>query len=404
MKTHKFFLILSFTLSVFLSYGQNENKVVFPELNALVDDVRVQYVPDGRDNVYEISVSESDGKPVLKGVTSVAEAKTDLLNRVRKIRPEITADIQILPDESLGDQIYAVANVSVADLRTGSNYAAEMATQLLLGSSMQILQSRSGWYRVKTSEGYVAWVQRGTVKRMNREDLNQWEKAPKVIFTDDYGFAYETPDENSGRSSDIVFGNLLKWEGDNGRFYRVGYPDGRQAYILKSQSSMFADWKNAIQLTEESIIEKSLELKGIPYSWGGTSVKNLDCSGFSKTVYLKHGIVLRRDASQQAYTGIPIDISEGYDNLRRGDLMFFGRAAEGDRKERVRHVAIYLGNKEFIHASGYIRINSLDPAQPHYDEGNTVEFIRASRVLGAAGTEGIWEYTGVNPFVEGNRK
>ena len=56
-----------------------------------------------------------------------------------------------------------------------------------------------------------------------------------------------------------------------------------------------------------------------------------------KTVYLKHGVVLRRDASQQAKTGIPVDISEGYDKLRPGDLLFFG-------KNRVRHVAIYLGN------------------------------------------------------------
>jgi len=395
MKTQRFFLIFSFTLSVFLSYGQNENKVVFPELNALVDAVRAQYVPDRRDNVYEISVTEVSGKPALKGATSVAEAKVDLLSRIRKIRPEVIDNIQILPDESLGDQIYAVANVSVADLRTGSSYADEMATQLLLGSPMQILQSSSGWYRVRTPERYVAWVQRGTVKRMNQEALNQWIKAPKVIFTDDYGFACETPDENGQRSSDLVFGNLLKWEGDSGRFYRVSYPDGRGAYVLKSQSCMFDDWKNSIQLTEESIVEKALKLKGIPYSWGSASTKNLDCSGFAKTVYLKHGIVLKRDASQQAYTGIPVDISKGYDNLRPGDLMFFGKAAEGDRKERVRHVAIYLGNKEFIHASGYIRINSLDPAQPHYDEGNTVEFIRASRILGVVGTEGVWEHTGI---------
>ena len=226
---------------------------------------------------------------------------------------------------------------------------------------------------------------------MNQESFNQWTTSPKIIFTDDYGFAYETPDEHGQRASDLVFGNLLKWESDNGRFYRVAYPDGRQAYILKSQSQRFDNWKASIRLTEESIVQKALALKGIPYTWGGTSVKGMDCSGFSKIVYLKHGIVLKRDASQQAKTGIPVDISEGYDHLRPGDLLFFGKKAEGDRKERVRHVAIYLGNKEFIHSAGYVRINSLDPTQPHYDEGNTVEFIRACRILGAVGTEGVIE-------------
>jgi cell wall-associated NlpC family hydrolase len=374
MKTQLQILILLFTL---LSCNQDGSKVS-SELNVLVDSVRLQYVPDRRDNVYEIFVSHHEGKPVVQGVTSVAEAKNDLLNRIREIHPDVVDSIRVLPDESLEDRIYGVANVSVADLRTAPGYDAEMATQLLLGMSMQILQSKQGWYCVKTPEGYVAWIQQGTMVRMNTLTYAQWTDTPKVIFTDDYGFAYEMPDENRQRSSDLVFGSLLKWEGEDGRFYRVRYPDGRTAYILKSQSRQFNEWKTSIRLTEESIVEKALELKGIPYTWGGTSVKSMDCSGFTKTVFLKHGIILRRDASQQAKTGIPVDISRGYDNLRPGDLLFFG-------KERVRHVAIYLGNKEFIHVAGYVRINSLDPNQPHYDKGNTTELLSARRMLGAVG-------------------
>jgi hypothetical protein len=363
-----------FCLLILLSCNQNEKKTDFSEMIDLVDSVRLRFVPDSRDNVYEISVSNHQGKPVLRGVTSVAEAKTDLLQRISEIYPEVLDSIRILPDENLQDRIFGVANVSVADLRIAPNYAAEMGTQLLIGAPMQLLQSMLGWYQAKTPEGYVAWIAGSSFVRMNRETFAQWETAPKVIFTGDYGFAYETPDENQQRSSDLVFGNLLKWEGNHGKFYSVSYPDGRRAYILKSQSCMFVDWKASIRLTEESIVEKALELKGIPYSWGGTSVKAMDCSGFTKTVYLKHGVVLRRDASQQAKTGIPVDISEGYGQLRPGDLLFFG-------KKRVRHVAIYLGNKEFIHAAGYVHISSLDPAQPHYDEGNTTELMSARRIL-----------------------
>jgi cell wall-associated NlpC family hydrolase len=116
----------------------------------------------------------------------------------------------------------------------------------------------------------------------------------------------------------------------------------------------------------------------------------MDCSGFSKTVFLKHGIILQRNASQQAKNGIPVDISAGYENLCPGDLIFFGKKATAEKKERVRHVAIYTGDKEFIHAAGYVRINSLDPVSPIYDEHNTKEFIRAARVIGAVDTEGIW--------------
>ena len=97
-----------------------------------------------------------------------------------------------------------------------------------------------------------------------------------------------------------------------------------------------------------------------------------------------------RDASQQVKTGISVDISNGYENLRPGDLMFFGKKAQDGKKERIRHVAFYKGDKEFIHASGYIRINSLDSTKANYDELNTREFVRASRVIGAVDTKGIW--------------
>ena len=103
-----------------------------------------------------------------------------------------------------------------------------------------------------------------------------------------------------------------------------------------------------------------------------------------------HGIVLTRDASQQAYTGIQIDISEGYDNLQKGDLMFFGKKGENGKKDRIRHVGFYIGNNEFIHASGSIRISSMDEHKANYDEINTKEFVRATRIVGAADTEGIW--------------
>ena len=390
MKAKKTNFILSIIFFVFCSC---DNTGINTDLQSAIDSVRQQYVPDSRDDVYDISLIFSDVTPVVRGFTSVAEAKEDLLLRMHAIRSDVIDSISVLPEASLEERIYAVVNVSVADLRTSPAFSAEMATQLLLGMPIHLLQTRGSWYRVRTPEGYIAWIQRGTIVRKNGANADEWRNAAKIIFTGEYGFTHEMPDERSQRVSDLVFGNLLKLEGDNGHFFHVSYPDGRTAYVHKSQSMMFDDWKNSIHLTEESIVAKAYELKGIPYTWGGTSVKSMDCSGFSKTVYLKHGIVLRRDASQQAKTGIPVDISEGYDNLRPGDLLFFGRKAEDNRPERIRHVAIYAGNKEFIHTSDMVRVNSLDPQQPHFDELNTAEFIRASRILGAVNDdEAVWEW------------
>ena len=375
---------------ILLAACQNkEEKTPYPELDALVDSVRMKYVPDRRDNVYDIKVVENEGKPVIKGVTSLEEAKADLLEQIRKSNPAAIDSISVLPDETVGEKTYGVINVSVADARMGASYAAEMGTQLLLGAPIQVLQ-HDDWWRIKSAEGYVEWTTGSSFVRMTKDDFNKWITAKKIIFTDDYGFGYENPDEKKQRVSDLAFGNMLKLEADNGRFYKVSYPDGRIAYILKSQSKPYEEWLASVRLTEKSILEKALSLKGIPYTWGGTSVKGMDCSGFTKTVMLMHGIILMRDASQQVKTGIPVDISNGYENLRPGDLMFFGKKAQDGKKERIRHVAFYKGDKEFIHASGYIRINSLDSTKANYDELNTREFVRASRIIGAVDTKGIW--------------
>ena len=307
-----------------------------------------------------------------------------------------TGDIMSESDSINKNVEFGVVSVSVADARMDAGYRSEMGTQLLLGMPVQVMQHK-GWWQIKTPEDYVVWLERSNFTRMNKEEFNRWTSAKKVIFTDEYGFSYELPDERKQRVSNLVFGNLLKYEGENRKFYHVSYPDGRRGYVSKKQAMLYDNWVNSIRLTENSIVQTALTMKGIPYSWGGTSVKGMDCSGFTKTVFLMHGIIIRRDAWQQAQTGIPVDISTGYENLRPGDLMFFGRKATEETAERIRHVAIYMGNNEFIHAAGLVRINSLDPDKPNYDEVNTREFIRATRIIGAVGSEGIWAI-GDNPL------
>jgi cell wall-associated NlpC family hydrolase len=393
MKTRIPFYLLIAGLLACLSACRNSDRDVLPELRAIVDSVRLKYVPDRRDNVYDIEVIVHQGKPVVKGFTSDLIAAAELPLRIERVCPEAVNNVIWLPDKAVGEKKVGVINVSVADTRTAADYAAEMATQLLLGAPVDILRPESYWWQVKSAEGYVAWITGSSLVRMTEREYDQWRTAPKIIFTDAYGFAYESPDEQAQRASDLVFGNLLKHEGERGAFYRVAYPDGRIAYVPKRQSRPYGEWLASRRLTEESIVGEALRLKGIPYMWGGTSVKGMDCSGFTKTVYLMHGIVLRRDASQQAKAGIPIDISAGYENLRPGDLLFFGKKAADGKQEQVRHVAIYMGNKKFIHAAGAIKINSFDPKSPVYDESNTREFIRAARVIG---DEKIWKCGEVN--------
>ena len=125
--------------------------------------------------------------------------------------------------------------------------------------------------------------------------------------------------------------------------------------------------------------------------WGGTSMKAVDCSGFTKTVYFLNGVILARDASQQCYTGDDVDIKEYTDNnnysvealgnLKKGDLIFFGTKATPEKKERITHVGIYIDNGKFIHSATRVKENSLIPSDSDYYDGSK-RMIRAQRIIG----------------------
>jgi cell wall-associated NlpC family hydrolase len=101
-------------------------------------------------------------------------------------------------------------------------------------------------------------------------------------------------------------------------------------------------------------------------------------------VFRLNGLELSRDADQQALMGEAIDPGQEFDNLKKGDLLFFGRKVTADKAERITHVGIYLEKREFIHAPGGsgVKLNSFDSSAPNYSESLRKSFVRARRLIG----------------------
>jgi len=94
---------------------------------------------------------------------------------------------------------------------------------------------------------------------------------------------------------------------------------------------------------------------GIPYRWGGENVVDgMDCSGFVRAVYNLCGLSIPRTSREQFKAGDSV----AKDDLRDGDLVFFGSS-----EESINHVGIYVGNNRFVHAPRRgedIRVTAVD--------------------------------------------
>lgn len=372
---------LSLFISLFTAASEVGDRIIPAEVAQLSDSLKCVFAPDKRVALFEVDYSFSGKNVMLRGVTTSPEAKAALLNGLAKADYKVMDCLQVLPDEKeLEGKTYGILNISVSNLRVEPDFSSEMMTQGLMGMPVCILQ-HDGWYRIQTPDNYIAWIHRVGVHPVTKAELAAWNHSEKIVVTSHYGFVYSQPNQDSQTVSDVVAGNRLKWEGTKGAFYKVAYPDGREGYISKSISMPESKWRANLKQDAASIIRTAHTLMGVPYLWAGTSSKGVDCSGFMRTILYMHDIIIPRDASQQAYVGEHIDIAPDFGNLQPGDLIFFGRKATPERKERVVHVGMYIGNKRFIHSQGDVHVSSFDPADELFDEFNLGRLLFATRIL-----------------------
>jgi cell wall-associated NlpC family hydrolase len=191
----------------------------------------------------------------------------------------------------------------------------------------------------------------------------------------------EQPEAGAQPVSDLVLGDLVKRMDDEGEWIKVELPDHRTGYLPKNAAEDFAAWKQSRRPTPENIERTARTLLGRPYLWGANSPKGMDCSGFVKIVFYMNGIELKRNARDQAHQGVAVPLDANLSQLKKGDLIYFGRRARGDVPERVMHIGIYLGEKQFFQSSERVQIGSLDPNSPIRDEHRIRSLIGARRIL-----------------------
>ena len=345
-------------------------------------DLKQRIAPDKRTAIWDVTATQQAGNWVLKGTVGTKAQKQAILAAMLKNGySKYTDKITVLEDGIPAGRKWAQVKLSIATLRTEPKHSAEIATQGIMGAPMKVLQKDGEWYRVQMADDYIAYVPESSLAFKTEAQMKAWRKAKRYIVTA-YDSRLVAEAHGDETVSDLVMGNILEYKTAQGGWLKLATPDGRVGWVDAADVAELSQWSQ--QGFSAAQIEKTARrMMGSSYLWGGTSTKVTDCSGLSKVCYLSNGIILQRDASQQALTGKIMKKGTDWHQYETGDLLFFGNEKTG----KVTHVGIYLRDGKYIHCSGQVKINSLIPTASDYPY--LYSPLSASRIKGMVGTKGI---------------
>lgn len=341
------------------------------------ESVKKQYAPDSRQALWEVIVQTTADGVVAKGKTTERNAYLTFKSLMENNRIEYKDSIIVYPDNRWG-----LVRISVASLRGGAKHSAEIVSQALMGTPLRLLERAGEWWRVQTPDGYISYIPSSSIVEKTPEQMYKWRQSERLVVKSlDQIRVYATPDNYSCRNmiTDLVNGCIVEGQVNNDKI-EIVLPDGRKGWLNMTDVEPITTWASQ-KFDSNKILEVAYSLMGTPYLWGGMSTKALDCSGLARVCYFANGIILMRDASQQAKTGLRIE-PENWRECKRGDLLYFGNA----KTKRVTHVGIYDKDGGYVHSSGRVKYNSIDPESSVYLK---TPFLLAVRIDGQIGTDGI---------------
>lgn len=226
-----------------------------------------------------------------------------------------------------------------APIRVENSDMSQMLNQALFGETMDILELGKHWSKIKLHhDGYEGWIDTKQIAAISETDLEH-------------------------RKTNMVSSN----------FVIADLKDGRTLLSIGSEVDFQVSENKRSPDLRENIILTAREFLNIPNIKGGRNYFGIDCSGLVQLVYKVNGILLPRHSAQQAEHGEPLTFIE---ESKPGDLAFFE-----NKEGQIVHVGIMMNDYKIIHASGKVRIDTLDSSGIFNEETNThthkLRFVRS---------------------------
>ncbi|MEX1158274.1 MAG: SH3 domain-containing C40 family peptidase [Thermomicrobiales bacterium] len=288
-------------------------------------------------------------------------------------------------DESAasGVPVYLDSDGEWLNLRSGPSLAADVATAIPDGAAVEILAPITvdgegvAWSLV-SYDGIVGYSAAAYLGGFATESASLDDGLLMVVGTGGEGLSLrEAPDAAAARLT-VLDEGALAWlldgpvsGADGDAWYQieadglVGWAHG--AYLSAASSGMSMADGSA---TGAAIADAALGYLGVPYVWAGTTPEGFDCSGF--TWFILSSVAdgsFPRPNEDQALYGSEVTPAD----LAPGDLVFFQNTYQWG----LSHVGIYLGDGQFVSASGEhdaVGVSSL--ADPYW----SARYLTARRV------------------------
>jgi len=232
---------------------------------------------------------------------------------------------------------YGISNLSIIPVRAEAKEQSEMITQILFGETFKITSTRKNWcHIIIDNDNYEGWIDKKLCNQISEEFYLKHLNNKPIILSDMLSAVHE---EKSKYPHFICAGSELPFfnETDN-------------SFLLADKKYFLLN--DTFDNKQTSIKETAYIFLNSPYLWGGKTNFGIDCSGFTQTVFKINGIKIPRDASQQVELGKTLNFMN---EAKLGDLAFFDND-EGN----IVHVGIILNQNKIIHASGKVRIDTID--------------------------------------------
>lgn len=247
---------------------------------------------------------------------------------------------------------HGICLLSCLPVREEPNHRSEMVSQLLWGECFEIMEVFGSWARVECAfDHYQGWLSMDSVLGLTKAQFIANTTTVSSYCGSVWGKTYR----QGSRHVSIPLGSpLVRWEG-------IEYE------CIAHRPQYVHEYAEKVQRLRQF----ALPFLYAPYLWGGRTPAGVDCSGLVQVVYRMLGTNLPRDSKDQTAVGNIID----FKNTQMGDLAFFA-----NKQGSISHVGIVWEGGKILHASGWVRLDTLDEKGIFNGNNHTHELVMVRRM------------------------